>query len=83
MSEFQWKSSKAVKKNKAILKLKRIAGRLIMELERGLSEALGTQREDLEMFKKVLNQQRGDKNKIYSLHKSYTACIAKGKTGIR
>ncbi len=54
-----------------------------MELERGLSEALGTQREDLEMFKKVLNQQRGDKNKIYSLHKSYTACIAKGKGGIR
>lgn len=52
MSEFQWKSSKAVKKNKAILKLKRIAGRLIMELERGLSEALETHGEDLEMFKK-------------------------------
>ena len=33
----------------------------------------------LNLFKKVLNQKRGDKNKIYSLHEEDVACIAKGK----
>ena len=27
-----------------------------------------------------MNQQKRDKNKIYSLHKPFTACIAKGKS---
>jgi len=33
----------------------------------------------MNMFTKVLGQKRSDKNKIYSLHKPFTACIAKGK----
>lgn len=33
----------------------------------------------LEQYKEVVSQQNGDKNKIYTLHKPYTACIAKGK----
>jgi len=31
------------------------------------------------LYYQVLNQQRTDKNKIYSLHKQFTSCIAKGK----
>lgn len=71
------RKKKAVKSAK---KLKTIAGRLVRELERQLPEhALGTYQEQLALFKRVLAQQRGDKNKIYSLHKPFTACIAKGK----
>lgn len=66
--------------NKAKRKLKTIAGRLIRELERELSpEKLTKHQEKLELFKKVLAQQKKDKNKIYSLHKTFTTCIAKGK----
>ena len=34
---------------------------------------------ELLLYQQVLNQKRADKNKIYSLHKPFTACIAKGK----
>jgi len=61
-------------------KLKTIAKRLIRELERNLSsEELITYQDQLALFKRVLNQKKLDKEKIYSLHKSFTACIAKGK----
>jgi len=33
----------------------------------------------MEIFKRVVNQQKNDKNKIYSIHKPFTKCIAKGK----
>lgn len=33
-----------------------------------------------ELFEKVLAQKRNSKNKIYSLHETQVACIAKGKT---
>ena len=68
------------KARKAQKKLKVIAGRLVRELYRLLSEGqLATYGEHLNLFARVLGQQRSDKNKIYSLHKSFTACIAKGK----
>lgn len=68
------------KANKSGKKLKTIAGRLIRELERELPDHLLIQyREELDMYFKVLAQKRTDKNKIYSLHKPFTACIAKGK----
>jgi len=34
---------------------------------------------EMELFQNVVNQQRYDKNKFYSLHKPFTKCIAKGK----
>ena len=34
---------------------------------------------DLNLYKRAVNQQKNDKNKIYSLHKPFTECIAKGK----
>jgi IS5 family transposase len=33
----------------------------------------------LDKCKRVVNQQQGDKDKIYSIHKPFTKCIAKGK----
>ena len=35
---------------------------------------------ELKLYEKVLQQEKQDKNKIYSLHKPYTDCIAKGKS---
>ena len=68
------------KAKKSIKKLKTIAGRQIRELERKLSESiLSKVQVELDVYKKVLLQKRGDKNKIYSLHKQFTCCIAKGK----
>jgi transposase, IS5 family len=61
-------------------KIKTIAGRLVRELERKLPEDIhGWYAEQLTLFKRVLAQQRYDKNKIYSLHAPEVCCIAKGK----
>ena len=61
-------------------KLKTIAHRLVRELERNLTkEQLALYQDQLALFKKVLTQQKLDKDKVYSLHKTFTACIAKGK----
>ena len=68
------------KAKKAIRKLKTIAGRLVRELERKLpEERLKLYQSDIEMFGAVLSQKKEDKNKVYSLHKSFTSCISKGK----
>lgn len=65
---------------KAGNKLRTIAGRLIRELERNLSKQQHFQyQEKLELYKKTIHQKRSDKDKIYSLHKPFTTCIAKGK----
>ena len=58
-------------------KLKTIAGRLVRELERKLPD--GDYTEQLELFKKVLAQQKHTKNKIYSLHEPQVYCMSKGK----
>lgn len=61
-------------------KLKTIAGRLLRELERNLDKNRSSRyRQDIVLFKKVLSQNKYDKDKVYSLHKAFTACIAKGK----
>jgi transposase, IS5 family len=70
------------KKNaqRAQRKLKTIAGRVVRELTRKLPEdLLPNYKQELLLFQKVLQQTKVDKNKIYSLHKPFTACIAKGK----
>jgi len=62
------------------LKLRTLAGRQLRELERNLSnEAIRKYADDLELYRKVIQQRKDDKNKIYSLHKPFTCCIAKGK----
>src|ERR1051325_10172356 len=62
---------------KADKKVKTIAGRLVRELERKLPAGLHA--DDLELFKKVLQQKRNDSGKIYSLHEPHVQCISKGK----
>ena len=62
---------------KADKKVKTIAGRLVRELERKLPPNF--YQNDLELFRKVLAQQKTDSNKIYSLHEPHTQCISKGK----
>jgi len=69
-----------IKARKAQLKLRTLAGRQLRELERNLSnEAIRKYADDLELYRKVIQQRKDDKNKIYSLHKPFTCCIAKGK----
>lgn len=71
---------RAFKARKADKKLKTIAGRLIRELERELPpNQLALHQSELDFYKQILSQKRPDKNKIYSIHKPFTSCIAKGK----
>jgi IS5 family transposase len=69
-----------VKARKANKKVRVIAGRLTRELGRKLSaKSLDKHKKDLELYEKVLSQQRGDSNKIYSLHEPSVKCYTKGK----
>ena len=68
----------AVKSRRAERKIKTIAGRLVRELKRVLSPN-DYHQNLLEIFQKVINQKRTDKNKIYSLHELDVNCISKGK----
>lgn len=65
------------KANAAKRKLKTIAGRLVRELERQLPE--GVYSTELNLYKKVLAQEKSSKNKIYSLHEPEVYCMSKGK----
>jgi transposase, IS5 family len=66
---------------KAMKKVKTIAGRIVRDLDRKM-DLLGKDsfKELKSMYIKVLNQTKSSKNKIYSLHEPETACIAKGKS---
>jgi IS5 family transposase len=66
--------------HRALRKMKVIAGRLIRELERKLPETVCTeQRENFSLYRRVLKQQLGDRDKIYSLHEPQVYCMSKGK----
>lgn len=67
-----------LKAKKADKKVKTIAGRLVRELERNLSPN-SIYQNDLEIFKQILSQTKGSKNKIYSIHEPEVCCISKGK----
>ena len=61
-------------------KLRTLAGRQLRELERKLpAELLEIYQPIFSIYHKAITQKRTDKDKIYSLHKPHTACIAKGK----
>ena len=54
--------------------------RLIRELERNFNEEQQAfYQPAIDLYTKVVDQKRGDKDKIYSIHKPFTRCIAKGK----
>ena len=66
------------KARKADKKVKTIAGGLVRELERNVLPDSDHQ-ETILLFKQVLAQTRGSKNKIYSLNAPEVLCISKGK----
>lgn len=68
------------KARKADRKVKIIAGRLVRELDRKLSPlSLALNHSSLEIFKKILSQEKHTPHKIYSIHEPHVQCIAKGK----
>ena len=65
---------------KAKKRLKTIANKMLRELDRKMTEGQKIfYRNDLDLYKRVVNQQKNDRDKVYSLHKPFTKCIAKGK----
>lgn len=65
---------------KADKKIKIIAGRLLREIARKLPlESLGKHLSSLKLYRRVLSQERNDRNKIYSLHEPDVKCYSKGK----
>lgn len=65
---------------RALRKMKVIAGRLLRELERKLPATIHTeQRANFALYRRVLHQQPGDKAKVYSLHEPQVYCLSKGK----
>lgn len=65
---------------RALRKMKVIAGRLLRELERKLpATRRAEERENFALYRRVLRQQTGDKNKVYSLHEPQVYCLSKGK----
>jgi transposase, IS5 family len=71
---------RAKQARKSQRQLRTIAMRLIRELERNFSEQQKAfYQSKMEVYKKAVTQNRTDKDKIYSLHKPFTRCIAKGK----
>src|SRR5215469_11660182 len=72
---------KRVKKaKKAKKRLKTIANKMLRELDRKMTEEQkNIYKTNIDIYKRAVNQQKTDKDKIYSLHKPFTKCIAKGK----
>jgi IS5 family transposase len=71
---------RAKKARKAKKRLKTIANTQVRELERKMSEEQKMQyAKDFDLYNRAVNQQKKDKDKVYSLHKPFTRCIAKGK----
>ncbi|XWN35703.1 MAG: hypothetical protein ROO73_02930 [Roseivirga sp.] len=66
---------------KALKKLRTIAGRQLRDLQRKLTQSgqLAPHAPLLEVMTRIVEQERKDKNKVYSLHAPEVSCIAKGK----
>ena len=71
----------ATKAKRALRKLRTIAGRQVRDLHRQLVKLgkAALYAPTLQIMARIVNQQRGDKNKVYSLHEPTVSCIAKGK----
>ncbi|MBR1495811.1 MAG: IS5 family transposase [Acidaminococcaceae bacterium] len=75
------KSRKDTKKvSSAVRRVKTIANVLLRELSRKLpASRYEEMKEELCRWRKAVNQQRSDKDKVYSLHEPAVSCICKGK----
>lgn len=64
----------------AIRRVKTMANALLRDVTRKLPEgARAARQEELARYRKAVNQERRDSNKIYSLHEPEVCCISKGK----
>jgi len=64
---------------KATKRLKTYLGRVIREVDRNIEKLTDREQKILALVKRLYEQKRDDKNKIYSLHAPEVECIAKGK----
>ena len=66
---------------RALKLLRTIASALLRDVQRKLASLgmLDIYSNDFELYARVLNQQKDDKGKIYSLKEPHTLCISKGK----
>ena len=72
------KRSKQAKKAKK--RLKTIANKMLRDLDRKMTAGQKVfYKKDIELYHRAVNQQKNDRNKVYSFHKPFTKCIAKGK----
>lgn len=76
--------SKSLKDKKkvraAVRRVKTMANALLGDIERKLSSGVReARRKEFEQYRRIVNQERNDKNKIYSLHEPDVCCISKGK----
>jgi len=60
-------------------RLKTMLGRVIRDIERKMLNPQETLQEQLAVAKRLMEQQRNSKDKIYSIHEPHVQCIAKGK----
>ncbi|MDR2125604.1 MAG: hypothetical protein LBP63_02075 [Prevotellaceae bacterium] len=78
---YNGKHPKRAKKAKKLHKrLKTIANTQLRDLQRKMSANHENQySEELQLYQRAVNQQKNDRNKVYSIHKPFTGCISKGK----
>jgi IS5 family transposase len=71
---------RAKQAEKSKKRIKTIANRMLRELDRKMTDLQKSfYKSDLELYTRAVNQQKNDTDKVYSLHKPFTKCIAKGK----
>jgi len=64
----------------AVKRLNTIGGRLLRQIQRKLSpDQLECYTERFTLYQRMLDQKRGGKNKLYSLHEPHVYCMSKGK----
>ncbi|MBL1260801.1 MAG: hypothetical protein COB33_009765 [Thiotrichaceae bacterium] len=64
----------------AVHRLKMISGRILREIQRKITaEQLESSAEMFALYLRMLAQNRGDKNKLYSFHEPHIYCMKKGK----
>ena len=65
---------------KAVKRIRTIARAMVSDIARKMNQyQLSFYGKDLDLFVRVINQERNDKDKVYSLHEPEVQCISKGK----
>ena len=65
---------------KAVKRLRTIAKAMVNDIARKMNDIqLSRYRKNIELYLRVIRQERSDKDKVYSLHEPEVECISKGK----